>query len=155
MKTILVQMADSKWTKSAISAACDLARESGAEIVLARMLSASFLNWRGMTVDEYMFTDAECEDIYAYEEIARKANVPIRSMIFEYHDLADGLAKAAAAVDADKVIAQMPHETLPIGESLELKYMERLMAARRQQLYTVKQPAAKTAGWKPQVEAAH
>lgn len=152
MKTILVQLADTRWTKSAVQAACELARKEDAEVVLAKMLSASFLDWRGMEASEYVFTDAECEDIYAYEEIARKASVPIRSMVFKYDDLAKGLADAANFVHAGEVIAQTPHETLPLGEGLELKYMERLMAARKHQLYTVNQPAAVVSGWHPQVE---
>jgi nucleotide-binding universal stress UspA family protein len=146
--TVLVQMADTKWTTAAVQAAVDVAREQQADITLVKMLPASYLNWQGMDARDYRFTDADCEDLYAYEAIARSANVNVQTAVYKYDDLGDGLNQAADELGAETVIATTPHHR-------DLAQLDHSLEAHHHHLYTVEQPAACCSNWQPKATAVH
>jgi|GEM_PF-1178900 len=153
MNTILVQMADTKWTTAAVRAACELAREQNADIVLAKMLHDSFLDWRGMKPEEYEFSETECDDLQAYQSIALAHGIVIRSINVRYEDLAEGLAEAADRVNATSVIATIPHSAIPFVDARTIHHFDAVLEAHQHQLFVVEQPAACGSDWQPHAHA--
>lgn len=153
-KTLLVHMAETKWTKATMRLAAQQAHEQGAQIVLAKMLPASYLNWQGLEEDEYRFTDSDCDDIYAYEAIAREHGVSVQARAFKYQTLEEGITRAAHIVHADAVFASLHEGALPFLHEESAERLETLLQPEHCTLYVVEQPAA-AANWMPTATAVH
>lgn len=152
--TVLVQVADTKWTVAAVEAACKHAREEGGQVVLAKMLPANYLNWLGIEASEYRLTESDCDDILIYEGIAGRYGVPISTKVFKYENLEDGIADAADEVNADTVIAHVPGSPIPFLHHLPERHLDELLEAHQHHLYTVEQPAAPV-DWIPEAKPFH
>lgn len=152
--TILVQMADTKWTAAAVEAAAKQARERKGEVVLARMLSADCLNWLGMEAEDYHLSESECDDLQRYEDIGRRYGVPVRLIVRKYEHLEEELARAADSVGADEVIAHLPTSPLPFMHHAPEHHLDELLEERHHHLYTVEQPAAPV-NWEPEAKPYH
>ena len=152
--TILVQVTDTKWTVAAVEAACKYARQHDGQVVLAKLLSANYLNWLGIEANEYRFTESDCTDIVVYEEIARRYGVPVRTQVFKYDTLKQGLACAADAVNADAVIAHVPGSPVPFLRQRTERHLAALLESHHHHLYRVNQPAAPV-NWIPVATPIH
>lgn len=153
---ILVHLDDHKWTLAAVEAACEHAREiGGGTIILARLLSANFLNWHGLEAEEYVLSDTEREELAEYEAIAQRYGVPVRHVIFKYEGtLVDGITQAADALNAQDVFANVPIGSLPLLNHREVKLLGHKLEEHHHHLYLVEPPAAPV-DWHPEGEEFH
>lgn len=146
---ILVQLAETRWTTDALQVALDHAGP-GTTIILALMLHDSFLAWQGATADEYHLSETEQNEAETFQAQASAAGVPLTVRTFSYHDLAEGLAKAADAVNADIVLASLPADTIPFYHDREMRHLDHLLNAHHHHLYQVEEPAAHGEDWHPE-----
>jgi hypothetical protein len=147
--TIMVQMAETKWTTSALEVAAAKARETGAEVVLAYLIPCECLKWGGLAVEEHVFSESERDDLQTYQAIATRYGVRLSVRKFEYENLEAGLIAAADVLSADEVFAPVPHSALPFLSDRQARHLSHALEAHRHHLYTVDQPAV-TVGWKPE-----
>lgn len=145
----MVQMADTKWTTSALEVAAAKARETGAEVVLAYLIPCECLKWGGLVVEEHVFSESERDDLQTYQSIANRYGVMLSVRKFEYENLEAGLVAAADALNADEVFAPTPHDALPFLSDRQMRHLSHTLEAHRHHLYTLDQPAV-TTGWTPQ-----
>jgi hypothetical protein len=151
--TLLVQLAETRWTTDALQVALDHAGPDS-RIVLALMLHDSFLAWQGATPDEYHLSDTEQEEVAAFQAQASAHGVPLEVRAFGYHDLAEGLAKAADSVQADIVLATLPAAAIPFYHDREMRHLDHLLNAHQHHLYLVEEPAAHGEDWRPEATPA-
>lgn len=146
--TLLVQMADERWTADALRVALDHATP-GSRIVLALMLHDQFLDWKGAQPEEYQLSETEQAEIAALRAQAQAQHVPLEFRVFGYHDLAGGLASAADAVNADVVLASVPADAIPFFHDREMRHLDHLLNAHDHHLYAVEEPAVHDETWHP------
>ncbi len=139
--TIMVQMADTKWTTSALEAAVAKAREIDAEVVLAYFIPCECLAWGGLAVEEHVFSESERDDLQAYQSIAARYGVRLSVQKFQYENLEAGVIAAADVLKADEVFAPMPHNSLPFLSNRQARHLSDALEAHRHHLYTVDQTA--------------
>jgi hypothetical protein len=146
MAVVLVHMAETKWTISALACACEQARREQGEVILLKLLPANFLDWRGWKASEYLFSESEREDIAAYQALARQYGVPLRVHVMRATDEEQAIAAAAEQFDAASVYAAMPVHAL--------RHLARDLELHQHQVYGVQQPAAAVGDVRPQAQRA-
>jgi hypothetical protein len=151
--TLLVQMADARWTEDALRVALEHAT-AGSRIVLALMLHDEFLGWRGAQPEEYQLSETERDELAAFRAQAQAHAVPLEFRVFGYHDLAEGLARAADAVSADVVLASVPSTGIPFFHDREMRHLDHLLNAHDHHLYAVEEPAVHDETWHPEATPA-
>lgn len=147
--TLLVQMAEPRWTTDALQVALNHAGPDS-RIILALMLHDSFLGWNGDTPEEYQLSETEQEQVAVFQAQALAYNLKLDVRAFGYHDLAEGLAKAADSVNADIVLATLPADNIPFYHDREMRHLDHLLNAHQHHLYTVEEPAAHGEDWAPE-----
>ncbi len=140
-RTIIVQLADTRWTTAAVEAACQIARDSKATLALVLLLSRETLNWKGIDANEYEFTDSEQDDLNTYQRIAATYGVPTNVHSFAYTDLAQTLATVADLLHADNVIAPVAEGTIPFVGGRAVRHLSHVLESHHHHLLTVNQPA--------------
>lgn len=157
MATILVQMADTKWTTLAVRAACKLAQTQQASVTLVKMLPATNLNWLGMDASEYRFSESENADIAVFQAIAAEYGLILATAVYKYDDLAEGIARAADDLLAESVIVRetVNGHRLVHSSTAEIHHLDELLEAHYHHLYVVNPPAVAADNWSPVAEAVH
>jgi hypothetical protein len=150
MKTIMVSMADHAWTSQAMHLACAVARNSGMEINLVRMMSVQHLLWLGMELGEVPPTREEYKALRDYQATAEDYGVNLCFETMQCVSLADALVDAADQLDAEMVFATLPENNLTYWRRFQLWMLGRRLAAKHRQLHTLEQPV-KGAAWAPSV----
>jgi hypothetical protein len=141
MPTIMVQMDDHKWTLAALHQACEQARKESAQVVLALMLPERHCVLANIDVNQYVFSEAECEELEAYTAIATQYRVPLTTRVFEYRDLEAGIGEAADALNATTVYAHVPETMLPFLHNRQVRQLEQTLEARHHHLRAFEIPA--------------
>jgi hypothetical protein len=107
-KTVMVQMEDLKWTSAAMREACALAHERGESVALVLLLPKSHVILSNIDVNRYNFSESECDDLRTYWAIAADFDVAVTTHVFEYENFDEAIVRAADAVNADTVFANVP-----------------------------------------------
>ena len=149
--TIMVQMAEPKWTAAALELACQQAASTGAEVALVELLHADAIHWLCCEADEYVFSESEREDLNHYREIAARHQVPMSVRVMKYDTLEQGIVEAADRVNADTVFVTLPPSVLSFLHNRQVKHLSHLLEEHNHHLITFRQPEV-TEGWKPEVE---
>lgn len=118
--TILVQLESSTWTRVALTKACEEARQKNIGVTLVKLLPDTFLAWLCDDPDTYCFSEAETADIGRYEALAAEYGVPLTIRVFQYHDLEQGILRAADELNAVSVYAVVPPSVVPFQHDLPL-----------------------------------
>lgn len=134
---ILVQMDDRPWTWQALTQACEEAQESNASIVLVKLLPQDYLAWICDDCNAYVFTAADTDDIRDYQDLADSYEVPLSIRVFEYHDLAQGIVKAADEMGAESVYAVVPPSAIPFMHDAPLLQLEHALHEHHHELHAV------------------
>ena len=139
--TLLVQMAESKWTACAMKVALDKARETNSDIVLVKFVPTRYTNWIIDDVANYEFSESECDELAQFEIMARKMGVNMRTQIVKYDAFEPALATTADMLNARLVLTQPTHD---------LHALASVLKTHDHKLCTVEQPAV-TVGWTPEL----
>ncbi|MBE2269850.1 MAG: hypothetical protein IAE80_16555 [Anaerolinea sp.] len=143
--TVMVQMADVRWTTTAVEIAAKRAQEIGAELALVEMIASECLNWQGIEPDEYQFSPTEREDIKHYRGIARKYGVPVSVHVYKYDSLSECIAQAADELDAESVFVTLPHTLIPFLHERQVLHLSHLLEDHYHHLFTLDVPPTEPA----------
>jgi hypothetical protein len=108
MKTVLVQIADVKWTIQALHLACAVARHDGMSVVLLRLIRVTTPSLLGSALNVPPLTDAEESAIMEYMRVAEAYGVEIELQPMHYESLSDAVAQAARELKAGAIFARLP-----------------------------------------------
>jgi hypothetical protein len=150
MKTIMVQMADRKWTMQALHLACALARNNHAEVVLLRLTPVKNLGLLGSELANVPPSDDEYEDLGRFGQTAEDYGVPMRVQPMQYTTLIDAIDQAAEFLGAQAVFAKLPQNAIPYWRKFQVWSLSRSLASRCCQLYTLDEPTTDVE-WTPSV----
>ena len=64
MKTILVEMAEPKWTEEALHLACALAQNTGAAVTLLDLIAVQHYSWLGTSLGEKALSPEDSARVY-------------------------------------------------------------------------------------------
>jgi hypothetical protein len=143
MKTILVQMADQRWTSDAVRAACALASNTAARVVVLHLMPVNHIRYLGTDLaitppDKHQF-----QQIEAYVAIADEYGVELNVRRMQSVSASDALAQAAEYLDADVVFANVANSRVPVWGKVRSWMFQHQLGER--QLFTLDQPAAVSA----------
>ena len=134
---ILVQMDSRPWTLHALTQASQEAKASGASIVLAKLLPDDYLAWWCDDCSAYMFTEADTADIRDYQSLVATYGVELTVRVFQYHNLEQGIIKAADELSAETVFAVVPPSAIPFMHDAPLRHLEHAQHEHHHQLHAV------------------
>jgi hypothetical protein len=150
MPTITVVMSEHQWTLEAMHLACALARNTGADVTLVRLLPVTHASYLGASFAYWEFSPADYEQFNEYRETAEDYGVPISLLVVQYIDFTDAVAQAAEQIESRVVFATLPHSPIPYLRRFRLWHLRRLLQRGKRTLYTL-DPDTKTPNWKPSI----
>lgn len=150
MTTILVQMADKRWTLQALHLACALARNDESQVVLVRLMQVSHPSYLGTEFGMTTPTPGEYSALREYGAIAEDYGVELTVRPMQCLSIWDAVADAADCLDAGVVFAHVPPSRIPYRRKLQVWGLERRLAAAHRRLYTLEQPT-NTTDWTPSI----
>lgn len=142
MQTILVQMADKRWTTQALHLACALARNNQAQLVLLRLMQVEHISYLGSNFGEVAPTHAEYNDLQEYHATAEDYGVDLTLTQMQCIEPFEAVVEAAEHLDANVVFARVLPSRIPYLHRLRLWWLEKRFAAEKRQLYTLDQPSS-------------
>ncbi|MCC6614242.1 MAG: hypothetical protein IT320_12245 [Anaerolineae bacterium] len=137
MKTILVQMANRRWTTQALHLACALARNDQASVVLLRLMQVDRIRDLGSEFGDIAISRAEYRDLLDYSATAEDYGVDISLEQMQCISPLQAVADAAGYLSADVVFARVPESHIPLLRSFQIWQLERRLAPAHRQLYTL------------------
>jgi hypothetical protein len=148
MAAIMVAAGERKWTLEAMHLACALARNTGKEIVLVKLISVSQPSYLGANFANWGYTAEDQVQVRDFTHTAEDYGVNLSLTVFEYIDFVPGLVQAAEHADADVVFATLPDSVIPYWRRLRLWDLRRQLKART--LYTLDRDTT-IPEWKPSI----
>src|SRR5262245_49691972 len=100
MYTILVQKADDNWTMQALHLACAMARNTGAEVALLRLMQVQHLSYLGTPFGNNPPTHQEQNRLKEYALTAEDYGVELTLHSMQCTTLLDAVVEAAEYLDA-------------------------------------------------------
>lgn len=142
MNTIIVHMGENSWTGQALHLACALARNTGAEIALLRLIPVQHMRWVGTDMVNNDVTSEEYELLRGYAATAEDYGVTMALTNMQYQSgLGEALADAADNLNASVVFAALPESTIPYWHQLQTWLLERRLTGAKRTLYTLEREA--------------
>jgi hypothetical protein len=142
MKTIMVQMADERWTLAAINDACNLARKMGAKIALLHLMRVQHLGYLGTNFGMVAPTTREYRNMHDYAAIAEAYDVEMMVTPMQCVSPLEAVADAADQLDAEVVFAYIPQSHIPYWRKFQIRQLEHSLKAHQRQLFTLDKPVS-------------
>jgi hypothetical protein len=150
--SIMVQMANSQWTLSALHLAFALSRRTCVEVALVKFVSVTHAQWLGTPLGKKELTASERDAITAYQATAEDYGVPFVLYTMQYVTLLDAIVQAAEQVDAQAVFANLEPGLIPLWHRFQLWRLRQSLQHNNRQFYPLEQPANVDADeWVPSV----
>jgi hypothetical protein len=140
MNTIMVQVADKRWTMQAMHLACAIARNTHAKVVLLHLLPVNNVLLLGSSPLMEPTTPEEREAIKDYKSVAADYGVELELMPFQYDSLVDALVQAADDMDASVVFAHLPEGGFQLWNRFQAWSLQQQLQSRKRQLHTIVEP---------------
>lgn len=140
MTTFMVQMAKPRWTEAALHLACAMARTSGADIVLLRLIQPQHYSWLGTSFGMELSAEDSAQ-LWHYKAIASSYGVELRVQPMQYVTLIGAMVEAAETCGAQAVFACIPESILPVWHQYQVWDLRRQLEQRGCALHTLDQPA--------------
>ena len=128
LQTIMVQIADCRWTLEVVHYACLLAHKTNAAIALVKMVPVQHLSWLGTPLGLRQFTEQDRVDLCCYAGTVENESIQYSVVVFQYVTLARAIAEAADYVEAQVVFATLPHSPVPGWYKLQSWSLRRRLA---------------------------
>ncbi len=151
MNTILIQMADERWTLQALHLACAMARPDRAKIVLLRLMQVYQPSYLGSEFGTTVPSEQEYRNLRAFATIAEDYGVELSVESMQCLSPLQAVAEAAGYLQAEVVFASVPETRIPIWRKYQLWSLKRQLGANCR-LYTLDQPV-NDAYWAPAVSS--
>jgi hypothetical protein len=136
MDSILVQMAEARWTEEALHLACAMARNTHSEIVLLRMIETQYLSWLGTSFGAETFSPEESDRIWEYKAIAKRYGVEFSVEPMRWVSYVEAMVEASDQLNAEVVFAHLPESRLPFMRKFQIWDLRRQLAQHHRTLYT-------------------
>jgi nucleotide-binding universal stress UspA family protein len=136
MKGILVQMADHKWTMTALHVACGYGRQLNRPIILLHLIPVppSYLG----TNYGYFFSSFEDFPLFReYLATAEDYNVPFTYQPMQYISMKDALIQAAERFDASIIFVKSPNHLFRWWTALHQNILKRRMWSQQRDLHSL------------------
>lgn len=137
MKTILVQMADKRWTMQALHLALALARNAQAQVVLLRLIRVRHLSYLGSAFGRHEVSGDEQRELREYCETAEDYGVALIFSQMQCEAPLEAVVEAADLLDADVVFAQVLPSRIPYWQVFSRWWLEQRLALHGRHLYTL------------------
>ena len=138
-QTIMIQVGERTWTVETLHSACILARKTGAEIALVKMIPVQHLSWLGTDFGYRLFTEHDRQELHDYELTLEDYGIQFSINVIQYTMLIDALVQAAKNLDAQVVFAQLPKSPIPYWHQFQTGMLRRRLVYQHRQLF--EQPA--------------
>jgi hypothetical protein len=150
MQPIMVHMANREWTLAAMHTACALARNTGAEVTVVKMVAVHHPGWLGTDLGYRSLSWQDHDNLRYYQATAEDYGVAFSMLVFQYVTLPEALVDAAAYIDAQEVFAVLPQSLIPYWRQLQLWNLRRQLSQQGRCLYTLE--AAELSDVTPTIE---
>ncbi len=141
MTTILVQMADARWTEQALHLACAVTRSTHAGVTLLRLIPVQHYSWLGTPFGYPGLSSEESARIWKYKGVAEKYGAELTLEQMQSISLVGALCDAADLLDAQAVFASIPDSIIPFWRKYLVWELRRLLAQHQRTLYTFDHPS--------------
>jgi hypothetical protein len=132
--TILVVTGEHNWTQRAMHLAGAMARETGAAVVILKMIRAAHLEYLGAGLRESLLPYEAFDALRGYVTLVESYGAPAAVEYFEYVDYTGGVLSAVEQLSALAVFAPAPTGTPAVLDPLRLWWLRRSL---RCSLYTL------------------
>jgi nucleotide-binding universal stress UspA family protein len=137
VQTILVAVAAHEWTLEALHQACRLARRTGAQIALVRMVQVQHVGWLGTELGDPGMSHQERLNINEYRATLEDYGIPYRLTNFQYATFNEALEQAVDQADAQIVFAAVPRSIIPHWHRFQSWRLGQRMEMNRRVLFTL------------------
>jgi hypothetical protein len=150
MTTIMVQIAEKRWTSQAVHMASAIARHHGVAIHLVRMIPVQHASWLGTEFGNIRDSSQEYADFMDYCKTAEDYGVTVCLSQMQYHTLHEAIAEAAEYLNADLVFATLPDMRFRLWRKFLLRRLTRRLEKHQRTLFTL-EPVPGADDWTPSV----
>jgi hypothetical protein len=140
MVTILVQMAEEKWTMEAMHLACALARGSGAQVALLRLIQVQHPSYLGTSFGNKPPNQREYHRLNEYSATAEDYGIALDIHAMQCLSATDAVVEAVDHLQADIVFAHVASIRISYWRRFQVWNLGRRLASKRCQLFTLDQP---------------
>lgn len=140
MRRVALCTADPVWTLEALHLASALARDTGAEICLVKMIPVDHAFQLGAPYAHWRYSAAECETVQDYLQTLEDYGVSFSCYVYQYVTYTDALVDLCEQLRPQVLFAKPHHHLLSLWNRLELWNLRRRLARRGCLLYTLEAP---------------
>lgn len=133
-QTIMVHIGERAWTAETLHSACVLARKTGAEIALVKMVPVQHFGWLGTDLGYRLLAEHDQEELRDYELTLEDYGIQYSLRVMQYAALGDALVQAAESVGAQIVFAQLPNSVVPYWHEFQMAMLRHRLARQQRQL---------------------
>ena len=124
-RRILIPLEEWRWMPEAARAASILARDTGAEIILLRMVPVQHIAWLGTELGD--LHSAAYWYLPALQAALTKSGIPYQVRQFQFTSFVDGVAQAVELFDASVIFARTPNCPIPFWRQFQNWRLRRLL----------------------------
>jgi hypothetical protein len=117
---IMLQIAQRDWTINALHAACQMARQIGADLLLVKLVAVQHISWLGTEWGYMDFTRQEQDELAEYWEMIEEYKVHCKLFIYQYAFLITAIAEVAERYSAQAAFATPPPSIIPGWHAFQL-----------------------------------
>ncbi|MDX1994691.1 MAG: hypothetical protein SF029_20070 [bacterium] len=140
MKTIVVHLSESNWTRQAVHLACALARGSEGEVILLHLLRVDHISYLGLDIGMPTMSRSQYYEMLNYSGIAESYGVKMTMTQMQCVDEMDAAAEAVVSLEAEAAFIHVPHSRIPYWRKFLLMRLKHTLAAHHCQLFTLDKP---------------
>jgi hypothetical protein len=150
MYTILVQMAEEKWTMEAMHLACALAHSTGAQVALLRLVQVQHPSYLGTSFGDKPPDKAEYQRLKEYAATAEDYGAELIVYWMQCISSLDAMVQAAENLDATIVFARVKPTWLTFWHKFQVWNLKRMLMTNRRQVFTLDEPTS-SMEWTPSI----
>ena len=140
MVTILVQMAEEKWTMEAMHLACALARGTGAQVALLRLIQVQHPSYLGTSFGNKPPDAHEYRRLNEYAATAEDYGITLDVHSMQCLSTTDAVVDAAEQLEAVILFAHVAPSRIGYWRRFRVWNLGRRLAAKHCQMFTLDQP---------------
>lgn len=123
--TILVQIADQKWTLETLQAACVLAQKTEAQIILVQMVPVQHAPWLGSDWGLMSLNPQAVSTFARYQTFIEEHGVEGVPMLFQYSTWMEGTLQLVESANPSIIFVRAPESALPLWGGFQKWLMQR------------------------------
>jgi hypothetical protein len=130
-------MAHPDWTLQALHLACAMARNTGVDVTLMRMIPVQHYGWLGTEMGNQIPTAQDFRLLNEYEKTAETYGVELTVVPMQYVSLKEAIVQAAHHLEAKAVFATLPQSSVAYWRKFQMWDLQRQLGARQFPLYSL------------------